>query len=159
MMGWFADYLSNADEPSLCKLSKKDATANVYRFVFFPPYACVTIFRLEIKPDGSALLELRKVKQLQLQTQMSIVPGRVVRKAEFLVSKRGVNHFLTLLHQMKFWQLPPHVVSKDPILGDDDWLYEAAAFGKYHMVECASSTGPEPILPGEYLMKLIGEWE
>jgi hypothetical protein len=156
MDDWFARYLSEMKEPSLYKLSKEDSSSRVYRFVYFPPYDAVTAYRLEVRPDGTGWLELGKMEQVEVQ--MSYEPGRLVRKAKFLISKGAVDHYLALLKKIHFQDLAKSDVHSKPlVLGAEAWLYETADHGEYHLVERDVPEYFEIEPPGDYLMSLTGE--
>jgi hypothetical protein len=158
---WYGKYLSAMEEPSLYRLSQREPAAQVYRVTYLPPYSPYLALKLEVHSDGSGLLELKKMEQVYVHSGDSdYVPGRMVRKATFIISRKGVNEFQVLLTNIGFWHLPSRgKYTALGGLGGDMYLYEGADHGSYHVVEVPEPDNPSLISPGHYLMKLVGERE
>jgi hypothetical protein len=155
---WYGKYLASMEEPSLYKIAQKDSSAQFFRVTYLPPYSPFVALKLEVRPNGSGLLELKKMEQIQ--SNGGYVPGRIVRKALMIIPAKSVTHFQALLKNINFWHLPTHSTPHGPaVLGGDMFLYESAWHGKYHVIEAPDPENPELIGPGLYLLKLAGEKE
>jgi hypothetical protein len=154
---WFGKYLSSMHEPSLDKLARRDASAEVYRVTYLPCYSPYLALKLEVHPDGSGLLELKKMEQIEekIDDVPSYGPGRMVRNATFIISKKEVAQFKALLKATGFWHLTARRDSNS--LGGDMFIYECARLGSYHVVEIPVPPDDALISPGLYLIKLAGE--
>jgi hypothetical protein len=129
----------------------------VYRVTFLPCYSPYLALKLEVHPDGTGILELKKMEQVEEASGVGYNPGRMVRKATFFVAKKEVTQFQALLQNIGFWHLP---VERDlGGLGGQMFLYEGAQRGGYHVVEIPEPSHPGLISPGLFLMKLAGERE
>jgi hypothetical protein len=155
---WYGKYLASMEEPSLYKMAQSDSSAQIYRVTYFPPYSPFVALKLEVRPNGSGLLELKKMEQIEING--GYAPGRLVRKALIIIPARSVRHFQALLKSINFWHLPVDPPSDGPgVLGGDMFLYESAWHGKYHVVQAPDPENHKLIGPGLYLLNLAGERE
>jgi hypothetical protein len=126
---WYSKHLTALQEPSLWELSKQDAKAHVYRFLWLRSFDHPVAIRLAVKPDGTGLLTTKMTSG-----QGGHEPGRLIRIRIARSSQQQTQWFLDRIEEANFWKLP----SREELgvaLDGAQWIFEALKDGKYHIVD------------------------
>jgi len=115
-------------EPSLWKLSQKDRSSTVYRFLWLPTFHRPVSVRLEKSSEGAIL------RAVLLDGRGGYEPGKITLSKSTRLSDAQWENFQRLLDKVKLWEMP----TKDPELGGydgDQLILEAVRAGGYHVVD------------------------
>jgi hypothetical protein len=127
---WYAKHLRAMREPSLWGLSE-DPSRQSYRFLWLRTFHHPVSARLEVAKDGTAQL-LVKV----LNGKGGYEPGHTILNRNIKVSKESVDHFLGLLKEADFWNIPTEQPESNEISADGaQWIIEGISDGHYHVVD------------------------
>lgn len=125
---WYSQHLKAMKEPSLWRLSQKDRSATVYRFLWLPTFDHPVSVRI-IKSTDS--IEARVVK---LGGMGGYQPGKIAVRKRTKLSKEQWEEFKRRLDKSKFWTLPTK--DQEEFGNDGDQLIvEGVKGGKYHIVD------------------------
>ena len=117
-------------EPSLWELSK-DKTAHIYRFLWLRTFDHPISVRVEICEDGSSTV-VTKV----LSGQGGYEPGHLKLVERRKLARKDIEHLLSRLGELEFWQLSSIEVDPNFIhLDGARWILEGVRAGKYHVVD------------------------
>ena len=134
---WYSGQLRALHEPSLLSQSK-NASVHSYRFLWLRTFHHPVAVRIEVKPDGTAILTTKIASGAG-----GYAPGHLVANTSKPLTKQQADAFLHKIDTDKFWELPP--VSLREQQGDDgsQWIIEGVRGGKYHLATQWSPTqGP-----------------
>ncbi|MBV9772196.1 MAG: hypothetical protein JOZ32_21670 [Bryobacterales bacterium] len=137
----YVKHLMALKEPSLWGLSRKDATAEVYRFLWLRSFDSPISVRLIVTGDGGRLI-------LKMTDGMSgFESGHLIRDRESRLSKEATDWFLGEVKQVNFWDVPSRDKSQEGVDGAQ-WIIEGVKRGRYHIIERYS---PDPKDPAHIL--------
>ncbi len=129
----YSKFLQQVKEPELCQQAIRPIHA--YRFLWLPTFAHPVFIRVDIQPDGTALLRL-----ITLSGEGGYAWGTVqTDKSRKLSWEEEADLFITLA-DIGFWTLPTRV--EDPflrVLDGTDWLIEGVRDGNCRLVDRYSS--------------------
>jgi hypothetical protein len=149
---WYAHHLKAMKEPSLWKVSQKDRSATVYRFLWLPTFHHPISVRL-VKSSDSAVLHIVK-----LDGRGGYEPGGIsVLKSNKLTDKQW-DEFKRRLDKAKFWKMPTGEEEAEGIVLDGDRLIlEGVLDGKYHVVHRNSpNSGSDYVKLCQFLLDRSG---
>jgi hypothetical protein len=138
VVDWYSKALKAMKEPSLWKLSQKDRSATVYRFLWLPTFSRPVAVRVVRSSEGAML------HAVLLDGQGGYDPGKIIVSRSAKLGEKQWEEFLRYLAKVKLWEMP----TNDPGPGGkdgDQCILEAAVAGKYHIVDRWS-----PNATGEY---------
>lgn len=128
---WYSKFLTALNEPSLWEASKSQREQS-YRFLWLRSFHNPVSVRLDVQPDGSALLTV-KVGTLESNYE----PGKLIENRTKRVSREQTHWFLNMIEELKFWSLPTNP-PKEPNkvhLDGAQWILEGVQDTKYHVVD------------------------
>lgn len=125
---WYAQHLKAMREPSLWRLSQKDHSATVYRFLWLPTFHHSISVRI-LKSSDSAVLHIVK-----LDGRGGYEPGGISVLKTKKLTDRQWDEFKRRLDKAKFWKMPTE--DEEEFLGTDgdELIFEGVLDGKYHVV-------------------------
>ena len=124
---WSARQLTALHEPSLLTQSKNPSVQS-YRFLWLRTFHHPVAVRLEVKPDGTAIL-ITKVTS----GAGGYAPGHLITNTSKSLTKQQTDSFLHKIDADRFWDLTSP--SKDADGNDgSQWIIEGVRGGKYHVV-------------------------
>ena len=125
--GWYSGQLRAMQEPSLLTRSKNPSVQS-YRFLWLRSFHHPVAVRLEVKPDGTAMLTTKVASGAG-----GYAPGHLVTNTSKPLTKQQTDAFLHKIDTDKFWDLPSPPKDAD---GNDgsEWIIEGVRGGKYHLV-------------------------
>ena len=130
---WYSKHLETMKEPSLWKLSQKDRSAQVYRFLWLPTFHHPVSVRITESSDS---IEAQVVR---LDGQGGYKPGKIAVVKSKKLSKEEWAEFKRLFDRSKFWTLPTEKEFDGTAVEDGDRLVlEGVKDGKYHIVNRTS---------------------
>jgi hypothetical protein len=124
---WYSAYLKAMEEPPFHELAKK-RSFHGYRFLFLPSFHAPVCIRLEIQPDNSGLLTIKK-----LSGAGGYTPGRLVVDESRRMSAGSVIEFLRILKKAAYWSMAAHEETSG--LDGSQWIIEGAQMANYHFVD------------------------
>jgi hypothetical protein len=139
---WYSKHLAAMGEPSLLEVSRRDSTAEVYRFLWLRTFHHPILVRLAVRNDGTARLTLKET-----DGKGGYEPGKLIRNTTAKLSKQQNQWFLDRLEDIGLWKLPTRKPPKDGVVGLDgaQWIAEASKAGRYHIVDRWSPLPGDPI--------------
>ncbi len=141
----YSKYLAALKEPSLGELSRQDAAAEVYRFLwlrsFDNPIAVRLVVTRDVTRDGGRLIAK------MTSGQGGFEPGHLVLNRESRLSKEATAWFLAEVKHARFWDVPTRDDSRAKPDGAQ-WIVEGVKQGRYHVVDRSS---PDPKDPAHIL--------
>jgi hypothetical protein len=130
---WYSKHLTALQEPSLLKISKNDATAEEYRFLYLRTGDHPISVRIVVRPDHTA-----KLISKETSGKGGYEPGRLTRNREDHLSKLQTESFLSAPDDLSFWTLPTLHEQEDKNvvhLDGAQWIFEGLKEGRYHIVD------------------------
>jgi hypothetical protein len=149
--GWYSHQLSAFDEPSLLTQSKDPSTQS-YRFLWLRSFHHPIAVRIEVKPDGTAMLTTKVASGAG-----GYPPGHLVTNTSKPLTKQQTESFLHKIDADKFWELPPVLLKERQ--GDDgsQWIIEGVKGGKYPLAtQWSPEQGPIHDLGAALAFELAG---
>jgi hypothetical protein len=134
-VSWYTKFLHALREPSVAALTG-DRQAHAYRFLWLRSFDAPIALRVNISPDGSGTLTVKRSSGAG-----GFEPGTVVTHRRRAMSRAEVRRFLSLLETARFWQLAtrePDVEEDGTITVRSDgaqWIVEGVRSGRYHVVD------------------------
>lgn len=125
---WYSSYLAKMGEPSMLELAA-DTNAFAYRFTWLREYHYPVCTRVDIKPDGSAMLSLKT-----LTGDSMYEPGTLWTNMTAVVASNGVARLLHKIEYCNFWR-------QKTVLGGHEgrdgaqWIIEGVSNGVYHITD------------------------
>jgi bifunctional DNA-binding transcriptional regulator/antitoxin component of YhaV-PrlF toxin-antitoxin module len=130
-------HLKAMKEPSLWKLSQKDRTANVYRFLWLATGEHPICIRLTRTGRTTALHVARH------DGPPGITAGLLTVNKDVKLSVQQGEKLVARLEKTKFWTSPVEVKESRGIADGDAIVIEAVKDGKYHVINRAGSATGE----------------
>jgi hypothetical protein len=130
---WSTRELTALHEAPLLTQSKNPSVQS-YRFLWSRTFHHPVAVRLEVKPDGTAIL-ITKVTS----GEGGYSPGHLITNTSKSLTKQQTDSFLHEVNADNFWSLP--AVTKEQTGTDgSEWIIEGVNGGKYHL---ATAWSPE----------------
>lgn len=134
--GWYSGQLTALKEPSLLELSKA-LPAESYRFLWLRTFHHPVAIRVDVQADGSATLTTKIASGAG-----GYKPGNLIVNTFRALTKDEAKKLIAQVNDSGFWQLPSYERNGGGADGSE-WIIEAAAHGKYHLVsEWTPEKGP-----------------
>ncbi|HTS25880.1 MAG TPA: hypothetical protein VMH81_08390 [Bryobacteraceae bacterium] len=138
---WYTKHLKALHEPSLWELSRTDAKAEVYRFLWLRSFHHPIAVRLVVRPSGSGWLNARMTSG-----QGGYQTGRISRYSKSWLTKAKTQSFLAAIDSVNFWNTPTLEETGSAVhLDGAQWILEGVKGGQYHIVDRWSPESPDPI--------------
>lgn len=142
---WYSKHLRALKEPSLWELSKKDPTAEVYRFLYLRTFHQPIAVRITVAGPAGRLVAKKA------SGQGGYAPGHLVYKRESVIPEIQAV-VLGAIDESHFWDLPtekePPEIRPDGTveIGVDgaQWIVEGVKNGKYHVIDRWSPDDHDP---------------
>src|ERR1700683_2387680 len=147
---WYSKPLKALGEPSFWELSQR-SHQQLYRFLWLRSFSHPVAVRLELRPDGSAILTIQTTDGAG-----GYAPGRLIENRERTISAEQMKWFLQRVDELKYWNLPTEE-PRGKSLGLDgaQWILEASRSGRYKIVDRWSPRdGPIRALGLEMMIEL-----
>jgi len=125
----------------LWELSRRDARAEVYRFLYLRSFDSPIAVRLVVTGDGGRLISKTT------SGQGGFEPGHLILNRESPLSKEATEWFLAEVKHAHFWDVPIRDGNGDGLDGAQ-WIVEGVKQGRYHIIERWS---PDPKDPAHVL--------
>jgi len=109
----------------------------IYRFLFSPTFGHPVVMRLDVRPDGSGIVTVKKS-----DGKGGYDPGKLVLVRRLRVSRREVETFREVIEKQDFWSIPSESPGEFLPLDGVGWTLEALVHGKYHDVMRVSPDAP-----------------
>jgi hypothetical protein len=146
--GWYSGQLKALKEPSLLELSKAPSTES-YRFLWLRSFHHPVAIRVDIQSDGSATLTTKIASGAG-----GYPPGKLSASTTRFLIKDEAQKLIARIDASGFWQLPSYERDRAGTDGSE-WVVEAAAHGKYHLVsDWSPKNGPIHDLGDMFLFEL-----
>jgi bifunctional DNA-binding transcriptional regulator/antitoxin component of YhaV-PrlF toxin-antitoxin module len=130
-------HLKAMKEPSLWKLSHKDRTANVYRFLWFARGQHPICIRLTQSGETFTLHVAGH------DGPPGMTAGRLTLNKDLKLSRQQGERLVGLLAKTAFWTAPVEVKESRGIADGDEIVLEGVKDGKYHVIDRAGSATGE----------------
>jgi hypothetical protein len=136
---WYSKHLAAMGEPSLLELSRQDATAEVYRFLWLRSFHHPIAVRLLLRKDGTAMLISKET-----DGKGGYQPGKLTRNTTASLSKEQTELLLDQVQGAALWKLPTRQ-SEGIGLDGAQWILEMAKGGRYHVIDRWSPSAEDPV--------------
>lgn len=136
VVDWYSKHLRAMKEPSLWKLSERDRSATVYRFLWLPTFHRPVSVRLVQSGEAVTL------HAVLLSGRGGYEPGKIVVSRSAKIAGRPYEDFKRPLGNVKIWQMPTEDPGPDGCDGDQ-LIFEVVGGGKYHIVDRWSPDGDD----------------
>lgn len=136
---WYSKHLAVMSEPSLLELSRRDATAEVYRFVYLRSFHHPISVRLVLRKDGTAILVSKET-----DGKGGYEPGKLIRNTTATLSKKQTDFFRSQVERGALWTLPTRQPGQIGLDGAQ-WIVEIMTGGRYHIVDRWSPRTDDPV--------------
>jgi hypothetical protein len=133
---WYSKHLKVMREPSLWRLSERDRSATVYRFVWLPTFHRPASVRLVQSGEGATL------HAVLLSGRGGYEPGKIIVSRSAKIVGRPWEDFKRLLDKVKVWKMPTKDSGADGCDGAQ-LIFEAVKGGKYHIVDLWTPDGDD----------------
>jgi len=124
---FYARHLAGLREPSLLEM-KKSPSSESYRFLWLRSFLHPVAVRLDVKPDGSAVVTAKIGSGAA-----DLKAGALTNNTSKSLTAEQVRSFLALINDSGFWTLPTHLDGSGGADGAE-WIIEGVKNGKYHVV-------------------------
>jgi hypothetical protein len=124
---WYATQLKALGEPSLLERSK-DPSAMEFRFLWLRTFHHPVAIRVAVNSDGTGRL-ITKIAD----GAGGYEPGRLVTNSSVPLTPDETKQIVRRIESSDFWSLPSHLRENGGMDGSE-WVIEAAARGRYHLV-------------------------
>jgi len=127
----YSKFLTALQEPSLWK-SSQTRKIQSYRFLWLRSFDRPISVRLDVQPDGTALLTTRMTSG-----KGGYEPGHLIEHRTKKLTKEQTGWFLDRIEELKFWSLPTSPPKDPNLVGVDgaEWVLEGIKNGQYHVVD------------------------
>ena len=136
---WYSKHLTAMGEPSLLELSRRDATAEVYRFLWLRSFHHPISVRLVVRKDGRATLTSK-----ESDGKGGYEPGKLIRNTTATLSKEQTDLFRSQVKHYALWNLPTRQSGQIGLDGAQ-WIIEISGGGRYHIIDRWSPRADDPV--------------
>lgn len=136
---WYSKFLTAMGEPSVLEVSRQDATAEVYRFLWLRSFHHPISVRLVFRKDGSALLISKET-----DGKGGYQPGKLIRNSTARLSKEQSEWFRSQVEDSAVWKQPTRQMGGNGLDGAQ-WIIEMAKGGHYHVIDRWSPRADDPV--------------